>query len=179
MNTLVSEIQIEPLPVSGCASCPWSGSVVEAETEAPKVMTINQFEEIEAWKLGRELTRAIYRVSKSGDFARDFALRDQIRRAVVSITSNIAEGFERGGNREFIQALAIAKGSAGEVRSQLYVALDEEYINESEFIDLRDQCLRLSRVLAGFIKFLQRTPIPGPKFRSASDSAGRTRNQKP
>src|SRR6202012_3122572 len=100
-------------------------------------MTITQFEDIEAWKLGRELTRAIYRVSKAGEFGRDFALRDQIRRAAVSVTSNIAEGFERGGNREFVQALAVAKGSAGEVRSQLYVALDEGYIREAEFTELR------------------------------------------
>ncbi len=147
-------------------------------------MTITKFEDIEAWKLGRELTRAIYRVSKSGEFGRDYALRDQIRRAVVSITSNIAEGFERGGNREFLQALAIAKGSAGEVRSQLYVALDEGYIREPEFAALREECLRLSRVIAGFIQFLQRAPIAGPKFRTTSGVAGKnqkpeTRNQKP
>ncbi len=140
-------------------------------------MTITHFEDIEAWKLGRELTRAIYRVSKSGEFGRDFALRDQIRRAAVSITSNIAEGFERGGNREFLQALAVAKGSAGEVRSQLYVALDEGYIREAEFTELREECLRLSRVLAGFIQFLQRAPIAGPKFRSTTGVA--RKNQKP
>ncbi len=147
-------------------------------------MTITQFEDIEAWKLGRELMRAVYRVSKSGDFARGFALRDQIRRAAVSITSNIAEGLERGGNREFIQALAIAKGSAGEVRSQLYVALDEGYITQPEFAALREQCLRPSRVVAGFITFLQRTPISGLKFRSGTRPAREnqkpeTRNQKP
>src|ERR1700734_875276 len=96
-------------------------------------MTITQFEDIEAWKLGRKLTRAIYRVSKTGEFARDFALRDQIRRAALSITSNIAEGFERGGNREFIQFLSFAKGSCGEVRDQLYVALDEQYISQEQF----------------------------------------------
>lgn len=114
-------------------------------------MTITHFEDIEAWKLGRELTRAVYRVSKNGEFGRDFGLRDQIRCAAVSVTSNIAEGFERGGNREFVQALAVAKGSAGEVRSQLYVALDEGYIREAEFTELRGQCPRLSRVIAGFI----------------------------
>ena len=140
-------------------------------------MTITQFEDIEGWKLGRELTRAIYRVSKTREFSRDYALRDQIRRAVVSITSNIAEGFERGGNREFLQALAVAKGSAGEVRSQLYVALDEDYITEDEFESLRSQCLKVSRVIAGFITFLQRTSIAGPKFRSSPGAA--RRNQKP
>jgi len=139
-------------------------------------MMITRFEDIEAWKLGRELTRAIYRASKFGEFVRDFALRDQIRRAVLSITSNIAEGFERGGNREFVQALSIAKGSAGEVRSQLYTALDEEYITEATFGDLRDQCLRLSRVIAGFIAFLQRASISGPKFRETKGVA--RQNQK-
>ena len=73
-------------------------------------MTIKQFEDIEAWQLGRVLTRAIYRISRTGEFARDYALRDQIRRAALSITSNIAEGFERGGNREFLQARQILLG---------------------------------------------------------------------
>lgn len=140
-------------------------------------MTITQFEDIEVWKLGRELTRAVYRVSKSGGFAGDYALRDQIRRAAISITSNIAEGFERGGNREFLQALAVAKGSAGEVRSQLYAALDEAYISEAEFEQLRDQCLKVSRVIAGFITFLQGATITGPKFRSNTGTA--RKNQKP
>jgi four helix bundle protein len=130
--------------------------------------TIEQFEDIEAWKLGRELTRAIYRVSKSGEFSRDYALRDQIRRAAISITSNIAEGFERGGNREFLQALAIAKGSAGEVRSQLYTACDESYISDAEFEGLRNQCLKVSRTLSGFMTYLQRTSLAGAKYRSTT-----------
>lgn len=147
-------------------------------------MTITKFEDIEAWKLGRELIRAIYHVSKIGEFARDFAFRDQIRRAAVSVTSNIAEGIERGGNREFLPALAVAKGSAGEVRSQLYVASDEGYIGEPEFVALREECLRLSRVIAGFIQFLQRAPIAGLKFRSTTgvvrkNQKPETRNQKP
>jgi four helix bundle protein len=147
-------------------------------------MTITRFEDIEAWQLGRVLTRAIYRVSRTGEFARDYALRDQIRRAAISITSNIAEGLERGGDREFLQALAVAKGSSGEVRSQLYVALDEGYLDEAGFEDLREQCLHVSRVLAGFIQFLQRASIAGPKFRSTTGIARKnqkpeTRNQKP
>jgi four helix bundle protein len=140
-------------------------------------MTITQFEDIEAWKLGRELTRAVYRVSKTGEFGRDYALRDQIRRAAVPITSNIAEGFERDGNREFVQALAIAKGSAGEVRSQLYVALDEGYVTEAEFGSLRDKCLQVSRVIAGFMHFLQRAPMTGPKFLRTTGAA--QKNQRP
>ena len=79
---------------------------------------ITTFEELERWQRARELTRLIYRVSGDGDFGRDFALRDQIRRAAISVLSNIAEGFERGGNRELIQFLSLAKGSIGEVRAR-------------------------------------------------------------
>ncbi|MEA2084022.1 MAG: four helix bundle protein [Thermodesulfobacteriota bacterium] len=85
---------------------------------------IGKFEDIEAWKKARELTKEIYVISNEGPFARDFGLRDQVRRAAVSVMSNIAEGFDRGGNRELIQFLYIAKGSAAEVQAQLYVALD-------------------------------------------------------
>ena len=148
-------------------------------------MTIERFEDIEAWKLGRELTRAIYKVSRGGEFGRDFVLRDQIRRAVISINSNIAEGFERGGNREFIQALAIAKGSAGEVRSQLYTALDESYVTQVEFDDLCALCLRVGRVIGGFITFLRQSELRGPKFqkpgptRKSGNQKPETRNHKP
>jgi len=86
---------------------------------------IEKFEAIEAWKKGRELRKAIYKCSRSGGFSRNFAVRDQIRRPAQSVTSNIPEGFERGGNRDFIQFLSHAKGSCGEVRDQLYTALDE------------------------------------------------------
>ena len=79
--------------------------------------TIEKFEDVLAWQKGREMTRIIYRLSRLGEFAKDFGLRGQIQRAAVSITSNIAEGFERGGNKEFVQFLSHAKGSAGEVRS--------------------------------------------------------------
>ena len=84
--------------------------------------TFKTFEDIEAWQRSRALTKSIYKVTSQGTFARDFGLRDQIRKASVSIMSNIAEGFERSGTKEFIQFLATAKGSAGEVRAQLYVA---------------------------------------------------------
>ena len=87
--------------------------------------TIKRFEDIDSWKSSRELTRQIYELTSSGEFCRDFGLKDQIRRACVSILSNIAEGFERGGDREFLQSLAVAKGSCGEVRAQLYVAYDQ------------------------------------------------------
>ncbi len=91
--------------------------------------TFKKFEDIKAWQKSRELTNEIYEATAQGDFARDFGLKDQIRRAAVSIMSNIAEGFERSGTGEFVQFLAIAKGSSGEVRSQLYVALDQQYLS--------------------------------------------------
>jgi four helix bundle protein len=93
---------------------------------------VQRFEDLEAWKLAREITNEIYTFSSAETFYRDFGLRDQIRRSAVSIMSNIAEGFERDGDKEFIQFLSIAKGSAGEVRSQLYVALDRAYVGEED-----------------------------------------------
>ena len=131
--------------------------------------TIKRFEDIEAWKKGRELRKAVYRYSRTGKFAADFALRDQIRRAAISITSNIAEGFERGGNREFIQFLGHSKGSCGEVRDQLYVALDEEYVSKEQFESLYNASLEVSRLIAGFIKYLQQSEIRGNKFKRAND----------
>src|ERR671929_85029 len=95
--------------------------------------TFKTFEDIAAWQRARELTKEIYKLTSKNEFSRDFGLKDQIRRASVSIMSNIAEGFERSGTGEFAHFLATAKGSAGEVRSQLYVALDQEYIARSAF----------------------------------------------
>lgn len=112
------------------------------------------FEDIEAWKAARELAGAIYRVSGEGAFARDYGLRDQIRRAAVSALSNIAEGFERDSDREFRRFLVIAKGSAGEVRAQLYVALDAGLISRAQFDDLTQQARALSRMISGFVKYL-------------------------
>ncbi len=94
---------------------------------------IKRFEDLIAWQKSRELTREIYVLTSKHEFSHDFGLRDQIRRAAVSVMSNIAEGFERSGSREFHQFLVIAKGSCAEVRSQLYTALDIGYIDDSEF----------------------------------------------
>ena len=94
---------------------------------------VEKFEDLVAWQRARELTGLVYRLSSSGDFSRDWGLRDQIRRASVSIMSNLAEGFERAGRAEFRQFLVIAKGSCAEVRAQLYVALDAGYITRDEF----------------------------------------------
>ncbi len=129
--------------------------------------TIRQFEGILAWQKGRDLTRGIYAATRTVEFSKDFALKDQIRRAVISITSNIAEGFERGGNREFVQFLSHAKGSCGEVRSQLYIALDAGYLNESEWKTLHDSCIEISRLLDSFSNYLRDTEIKGSKFNQA------------
>lgn len=116
---------------------------------------IEKFEDIEAWKKGRELAKDIYTVTGKGDFARDYGLRDQIRRASVSIISNIAEGFPRQTDKEFLQFLHIAKGSTSEVQSQLYVALDSDYISKEEFERLYDEADQVARLISGFIKYLK------------------------
>ena len=120
--------------------------------------TITRFEEIEAWKSARQLTDLIYRVSKEGGFARDFGLRDQIRRAAVSAMSNIAEGFESQSQAMFMSYLYRAKGSAGEVRSQLYVALDQDYISQAQFEEAYDLADKTSRQLGRFIAYLKSHP---------------------
>ena len=107
------------------------------------------FEELIAWQKARELTRMIYGISSSTPFARDFALRDQIRRAAISVMSNIAEGFERRSRPEFCQFLTIAKASCGEVRSQLYIALDAGYLESESFAQARDLALEVSRIIGG------------------------------
>ena len=127
--------------------------------------TFKSFEEIEAWRKARELIREIYNVSKRGDFSKDFALRDQIRRAGISIMSNIAEGFDRGGTKEFFQFLAIAKGSTGEVRTHLYIACDQEYLTKAEFDNLLSLSLEVSRMIAGLMTYLQKTKIKGSKYK--------------
>jgi four helix bundle protein len=129
-------------------------------------MKIERFEDIEAWKKARELCGYIYKLSVVGDWARDFALRDQIRRAAISVLSNIAEGFERSGDKEFHQFLATAKGSVGEVRAQLYVALDAGYLTCEEFETIATLCLSVSRLIAGLMRYLKNSDYLGPKYKS-------------
>jgi four helix bundle protein len=120
--------------------------------------TVKQFEDLHVWQEARGLVNEVYKVTKQGAFRRDFSLRDQITRAAVSSMSNIAEGFERGSRREFIQFLNVAKGSTGEVRSQLYVALDQEYVDQKMLEKLRGSALAVSRRLAKFIRYLEDYP---------------------
>jgi four helix bundle protein len=125
---------------------------------------IEKFEDILSWKRSRELTKQIYEVTSAGAFRRDFGLRDQIRKASVSILSNIAEGFERGGDREFLQFLAVAKGSCGEVRAQLYVAYDQGYVALDKFEALCNVATDVSGLLSGFMKYLNQSELRGHKY---------------
>jgi len=125
---------------------------------------IERFEDIEAWKKARELTKIIYEVTAQGKLATDFSLRDQLRRAAVSIMANIAEGFEREGNKEFRQFLATAKGSAGEVKALIYVALDTDLTSLEQFQRIRTLADETSRVLAGFLRYLKTSDKKGSKF---------------
>jgi four helix bundle protein len=139
------------------------------------VATIQSFEDIEAWQKARELTREVYACSGTGAFARDYGLRDQIRRAAVSILSNIAEGFERGGSAEFTQFLAIAKGSTAEVEAQLYVALDQGYIAQEKFESITAIANSTKKLIAGFMNYLRSSDLKGQKLKPRPEY----RNQKP
>lgn len=126
---------------------------------------IERFQDLEAWKFGRVITRDVYAATKLDKFSRDFALCNQIRRAAVSVMSNIAEGFDRKGDREFIQFLSIAKASCSEVYSQLYVALDQDYITQGQFEQITGSVEETSRIIAGLIRYLQQSDMKGAKFK--------------
>lgn len=126
--------------------------------------TINRFEDIKAWKKAREVDNKIYKLSSKGEFKVDYDLRSQIRRSSGSMMDNIAEGFGRGGNREFIQFLGISKGSANEVKSQLYRVLDREYCTDDEFQILFEQVSEIIRMTDSLIGYLTQTEIKGRKF---------------
>ncbi len=117
-----------------------------------------RFEDIKSWQRGRELCRLVYSATKKGAFSRDFGLRDQMRRAAVSVISNIAEGFESQNNRTFIRYLYIAKASCGEVRAQGYIALDQDYISQEEFNAIYALASETSRLIAGLIAYLKDHP---------------------
>lgn len=126
---------------------------------------IERFEDIEAWKQMRKLTKEIYSITLSGNFARDFGLRDQIRRAAVSVMSNIAEGYERNGNREFLQFLSQAKGSIGEIKAQLYVAMDVGYISNTDFERLFNDATKIGQLIGGLMRYLTESELKGSKFK--------------
>ncbi|MBP4137390.1 four helix bundle protein [Flavobacterium geliluteum] len=118
----------------------------------------NSFEEINSWQKSRVFNKRIYLATESPSFKKDFGFVRQIRRASLSISSNIAEGFERNTDKEFIYFLYVAKASAGEVRSQLYLAFDLDYIVKEEFEILLESVTEISKLLSGFIKYLSPKP---------------------
>lgn len=127
---------------------------------------VENFEDLNVYKQARDLTNKIYEITRQGLFTKDYGLRDQLRRASVSVMSNIAEGFERGTNAEFIQFLFIAKGSCGEVRAQLSIAFDQKYIDKNIYETLVDQCRRISGMLNNLITYLKKSKFKGSKFKS-------------
>ena len=122
-------------------------------------MKIQKFEELNIWKLSLIITKDIYDLTAKGNFSKDYGLRDQIRRAVVSISSNVVEGFEKNNNNEFVRFLKIAKGSSGEVRNQLYIALAISYINQKEFNNINAKLEDLANQIGGFIVYLQKKKL--------------------
>ena len=116
---------------------------------------VERFEELKVWQAGRDLVNAVYQASSGGAFSRDYALRDQICRAAISIPSNIAEGFSRHSNKEFIKFLFISKGSAAEVQSQLYTALDQSYISQETFDTIYETLEVIAKQLSCFITYLK------------------------
>jgi len=130
--------------------------------------TFKKFEEIECWKRARQLTRRVYDITNQPEFAKDFGLKDQIRRASVSVMSNIAEGYDRSGTAEFVHFLATAKGSAAEVKCQLYVAADQSYIQEDDFNELSALATETGSMVAGLMRYLRASGYKGTKFKATT-----------
>ncbi|MCH7772249.1 MAG: four helix bundle protein [Bacteroidetes bacterium] len=126
-------------------------------------MKIKRFEDIDSWNVARDLTKIVYNFSVKASFSKDFGLKDQIRRASVSIMSNIAEGFDSKSNKAFINFLNYSFRSASEVQSLLYVALDQGYITNSEFELSYNECLEIKNLTGGFIRYLNKNIEYKPK----------------
>ena len=127
-------------------------------------MKINRFEDLEIWKSARELCKLVYEVTSIEPFSKDFRFRDQMRASSGSIMDNIAEGFERGGNKEFLQFLSVAKGSCGETRSQSYRAFDFGYITQDTLDQLLDKTINLSKQISSFMAYLKTSTYKGSKY---------------
>jgi len=126
---------------------------------------VERFEDLKIWQLARELCQMIHKLTIKDQFSRDFKLVGQINGSSGSIMDNIAEGFERDGNKEFIQFLTFSKGSCGETRSQLYRALDYQYITQDEFDAAYKMTLEESKMLKGFIQYLKDSEMKGNRFK--------------
>jgi four helix bundle protein len=118
-------------------------------------MRITKFEDLKIWQIALKITKEIYDITSKKEFSKDFSLRDQIRRAIISVSSNIVEGFEKNNNNEFIRFLKIAKGSIGEVRNQLYIALAVKYIDQEEFEKLNNELIELANQVGKLISYLE------------------------
>lgn len=127
--------------------------------------TFEKFEDINAWKKSRELSNEIHSIVKRKEFGKDQSLVWQIKKSAGSTMDNIAEGFERGGNKEFIQFLSIAKGSGAELRSQLYRALDQDFISETELNVLYNMSMEINKMIHGLIEYLKSSDHKGYKFK--------------
>jgi len=130
--------------------------------------TVHRFADLEVWKIARDFCRDIFKITCYDLFSKDFKLRDQIRAASGSVMDNIAEGFNRGGNKEFIQFLYIAKGSCNETRSQLYRSFDYGYIDVDDLNRLNKQDIDLCNRIENFIAYLKQTPLTGKKYKPAT-----------
>lgn len=117
-------------------------------------MLITRFEDLEVWQVSRSLAKTVYQLTYNQPFSRDFALKDQIRRSVISIMANIAEGFERKSNKEFTQFLRYSVSSAAETKSHLYLAFDLDYISQVQLNECTDQIDSISKQIKGFIRYL-------------------------
>ncbi len=126
--------------------------------------TYKSFEELPVWKSASELAADIYKASSCGNIDKDYSFKDQIRRSVLSVSSNIAEGFERGAKKELIQFLYISRGSCGELRSQIHVAKNIGYLTDIEYHKLLDKCMLVSKQINGFIEYLKKSTSTGQKL---------------
>jgi len=124
-----------------------------------------RFEDIEVWQKARDLSMKIYPITQVDECSKDFGFINQIKNSSGSIMDNIAEGFERGGNKEFILFLSYAKGSAGEVKSQLYRALDQGYINKEHFKELYQLSDEICKMISGLMSYLSKSTYKGPKYK--------------
>ncbi len=130
--------------------------------------TIHHFEDLECWKRARKLANAVYDLNKKLTDSHDYVMRDQMRRSAISVKANIAEGFERGGSKEFINFLSIARASVAETKSHLYLAFDQKYLDEIKLRELLGLSDEIVRQISALIGYLQKSTFPGTKFVSAA-----------
>lgn len=130
-------------------------------------MASASFEGLQIWQEARRLTKRVYDVTKQASFSKDFGLINQLRKASISIGSSIAEGYERGDNQDFLQFLSAARGSSGEVRSHLYLVLDQGYMEKQECEEMMEEFKKLSIMIYGFMKYLKTAPDKSTKYKTA------------